>query len=262
MNESMISIYILVSILVMLILGLAVVWFLNRAQFKITNEKLKTQEKEIEFKTELLVNTVRTQEKERIRISTELHDDVTSQLSIIHLNLHLLKKRINSEDESIVTIVDHIESSLKSSTDRTRTISHELMPSIFKKFGIQHALNELANGINIADAVSINIQREDLIKISDFDKQLHIYRIVQELVNNSLKYSEAKSLILKFEEIDGKKLLISYEDDGKGFDMNTVKEGLGTSNIKTRVQLLKGEMTLNSSPGNGMNALIKIPNYD
>lgn len=262
MDDSIVLIYILVSILVMIVLGLAVVWFLNRAQMKISNEKIRSQEKEIQFRTELLENTVKTQEQERDRISKELHDDVTSQLSIIHLNMHLLKKKIDKTDSEVFEIVDHIESSLKNSTDRTRSISHELMPSIFRKFGFHHALNELVNSVNIADAVDLQVKNGHLIDFKDFDQQLHLYRIIQELINNSLKYAEADSLKLNFEKNNEKQFHIHYSDNGKGFDQKTVKEGLGTSNIKTRVHLLGGEVEFETSPGHGINVFIKIPNYD
>ena len=89
MEESNIIVYILGSIVLMMLFAASVVWFLNHAQKKIIKNKLKQQELQISFQKELLLNTVKTQENERSRISKELHDDIASKLSIIHLNLHL-----------------------------------------------------------------------------------------------------------------------------------------------------------------------------
>jgi len=171
MADNSLFLYILASIVIMLVFAIAVIWFLNQTQRKITEGKLKEQQRELEFQKEMLINTVKTQEGERERISKELHDDVTSQLSIIHLNLHLLKQKVNTDGE-LSKIIDHIESSLKNSTERTRTISHELMPAILLKFGFHNALKELANNINLTEALDVNIIDEQKIKIQDEFKLL------------------------------------------------------------------------------------------
>lgn len=261
MTDANITRYILFSILGMLIIGILVIWFLNRAQNKISNEKIKTQEQKLEFRKELLENTVRTQENERERISKELHDDVTSQLSIIHLNLHMLKNKVDNEGE-VATLIDHIESSLKNSTERTRSIAHELMPAIFKKFGFHHALKELANSVNLTNHVELKANNEHLLTITNQFKLLHIYRILQELINNSLKYAQASHLIIEFSNLENNFIQLTYIDDGVGFNTKQQSEGLGMSNLKTRIELLNGEILVDSSPGHGTNVTCKFPNYD
>ncbi len=261
MNENNFTPYILSSILGMLLIGILVIWFLNRAQIKISKEKIKRQEQKLEFQKELLVNTVRTQEKERERIAKELHDDVTSQLSIIHLNLHMLKERLDSEPESD-NLIDHIETSLKNSTERTRSIAHELMPSIFKKFGFHHALKELANNVNLTNYIELQVENEHLLAITNQFNLLHIYRIIQELINNSLKYAEASKLQIIFESIENNFIQLSYSDNGVGFNTKQQNEGLGMGNLKTRIELLNGEIDLQSAPGLGTKVICKFPNYD
>jgi len=261
MSDAQVISFILGSVVLMLAFAGGVIWFLNNAQSKIIKSKLQEQALALQYQEELLVNTIKTQETERSRIAKELHDDVTSQLSIIHLNMHILKSKINKEDPTLNKIVDHIETSLKNSTDRTRTISHELMPAILEKFGFKQALDELANSVNMTEVVQLRITNDELLQIKDPFALLHVYRIIQELINNSLKYAKAETVTIDFTTTEDQ-ITMTYKDDGVGFDANKQSSGLGLSNIKTRVKLLKGEIEIHSTPKNGVLITSKFPNYD
>ncbi|MFT4532725.1 MAG: two-component system NarL family sensor kinase [Saprospiraceae bacterium] len=244
----------------MLVIGLGFIWFLSHAQAKITKSKLKEQELDMYYQKRMLVNTVKTKENERNRIAKELHDDVSSQLGIINFNLYALKKRI-PHDDKVSLLMDQISSSLKSSTERTRSISHELMPLMFRKYGIHETLKELTANINLTGEIELTIIDDFLIKISDEFKLLHIYRIVQELTNNTLKYAKASKIGIYFVAKEND-LTMTYIDDGRGINPNKMTYGLGLSNIKTRVSLLEGNITIESSENKGFKAIIKFPNYD
>ena len=261
MSENDIVIYILLSLVIMLVFAFAVIWFLNQTQKKLTSSKIKEQELLLNFRKEMLLNTVKTEENERNRISKELHDDVTSQLSIINLNIHLLKQKV-SDNPDMFQIIDHIESSLKKSTERTRTISHELMPLILKKFGLHHALKELEDAVNITEVFHLDFNNDHLIQITDDFKLLHIYRIIQELINNALKYSKAKNVHISFEEEQNLNIKMTYSDDGIGFDDQKVQSGLGLSNMNARITLLDGSVEINSKIGSGTTIIFIFPNHD
>jgi signal transduction histidine kinase len=261
MSENDIVIYILLSLVIMLIFAFAVIWFLNQTQKKLTSSKIKEQELLLNFRKEMLLNTVKTEENERNRISKELHDDVTSQLSIINLNIHLLKQKL-TDNEDMFKIIDHIETSLKKSTERTRTISHELMPLILKKFGLHHALRELEDDVNITNIFHLDISNDHILQIRDDFKLLHIYRIIQELINNAIKYAKAKNVHISFEEKQDLNIKMVYTDDGVGFDTEKVNSGLGLSNISARITLLDGSVMFESIPGVGTTITFKYPNHD
>lgn len=260
MDDQQIVLYLLICTLIMLVLALSFLWFLNHAQKKITRSRLKEQELKMEYQQSLLLNTVKTKENERSRIAAELHDEVSSQLGIINLNLHVLKKRISPEPQ-LIELIDQMDVSLKTSTDRTRAISHQLMPPMFKKFGIHHSLQDLQYQINLSRELTLTIEGDYLIAIKDEFKLLHIYRIVQELVNNTMKYAAAKVIALSF-EAEQNHIVMKYTDDGVGYDVDNVTTGLGISNINTRVALLMGEIEIKSSVGNGFQSVIKFPNHD
>jgi len=260
MDDQQIVLYLVICILIMLVLALSVLWFLNHAQKKITKSRLVEQELKVEYQQSLLLNTVKTKENERSRIASELHDEVSSQLGIINLNLHVLKKKVRAEPE-LLQIIDQMDVSLKASTDRARTISHQLMPPMFKKFGIHHSLQDLQYQVNLSRELSMSIENDYLIGIKDEFKLLHLYRIVQELVNNTIKYASAKTIILSFAS-EQQHLVMQYVDDGIGYDLSKSSSGLGISNINTRVALLNGEIEIKSSVNNGFQSIIKFPNHD
>jgi len=244
----------------MLIIALGFIWFFTVAKNKITESQLKQHEMDIHYQKEMLLNTVKTKEIERSRIAKELHDDVSSQLGVINLNLFALKNKVPQELE-LMSIIDQISNSLKSSTERARTISHELMPLMFKKFGIHDTFREFENNINLAGKLKFSVKNDYLIMLKDEFKLLHIYRIIQELTNNTIKYGHASNVSVVFSELEHN-LILTYTDDGIGFDSEKISAGLGISNIKTRVSLLEGEMEIISSKGNGHTTIIKFPNND
>lgn len=260
MEGDSIVLYIIISILVSLLLALGVVWFLNQAQKKITKSRLKEQELKLEFQKKMLENTVRIKEQERKRISIELHDDVSSQLGIMNLNMHVLKKKM-PEGHGLADIIDQIEMSIKRSSERSRAISHELMPISFKKFGLHQALEELADSINVTGVLSIEIDNDYLILHKDDFKLLHIYRVIQELVNNTVKYAKAKNIAINFSP-DSEGLIMTYSDDGVGCDLTIIKAGLGLNNIKARASLLEGAIEFESELNNGFQAVLKFPNHE
>lgn len=260
MNTDPIILYTLISILLLLLIGLGFIWFINRAQSKVTQSKLIEQQLRTNHQKELLISTVKTKEIERRRIARELHDDVSSQLGIINLSLYNLKKKVGNNME-LLEILDQIEISLKSSAERTRRISHELMPLMLSKFGIHYVFEDLIRKINITGQILMTIDNSHLLNITNEFKLLNIYRIIQELSNNTIKHANAKSININFVE-EQEMIKMIYKDDGQGFDTALANSGLGVSNIKARLSILEGEIEINSSPSNGHTTITKFPNHD
>lgn len=238
-GDSLIT-FVISSMVILVVIGISVLWFFYFLQNKNIKLQLKEKENKLLYQKELLTNTVKTQEAERTRISGELHDDVASRLNVMHLNLHLLKRKMH-DDPAIHKIIDQIESSLGESIDRTRTISHELMPQILKKFGFHHALHELIQSLNGTGTIRVEFNDDFSPSLRDNMEELHLFRIIQELINNTLKYAQATQIQILFEKTDHKnETVLHYKDNGKGFDPESVKLGLGLYNINTRAELLKG----------------------
>jgi len=255
MGENTVVILILISTLVIVALAIGVLVLYNVSQSRIILEVEEAHKKELAYKEQLLSNSIEVQERERSRIAKDLHDDIGSKLNIVNLSVNLLKSSIekNSQTEQIL---DQIEVSLRDSIQRARTISHDLLPPILAKFGVQSAINALASEVNRTGVIKMSIDiGEEWVSITK-DKELHLYRIIQELVNNSLKHSKAKNIYISSKEIEGK-IYLCYKDDGIGIlNLSSDKIGLGMSSINTRADIMEAKFVLDKEFKGGFSAEI------
>lgn len=245
-------ILIIIGIGLMLFLAMAFVLFFSFSQNKLRKEQFKAQEAKLEYQEKLLHSTILTQEKERERIAKDLHDEIGSKLNVVHLYLHQLTRKKNDTgvSESIGEMVEVINDTIHT----TRSISHDLLPPTLDKFGLQTAIDELCDRIRQADQQTIYLETEGE-RPSNMDKlvELNVFRILHELLNNTLKYAQADQIQVKLWQ-SVEKLVLSYEDNGIGFDADSKenKKGLGMKNIESRLQMIKGSYELKTAPGEGM----------
>lgn len=141
-----------------------------------------------------------------------------------------------------------------------RRVAHNLMPEALVKFGLDTALKDFCNDINQSGALKVSYQSIGLEQASiDQTIAISVYRVIQELINNVLKHAAANTAIVQVSKT-GNSISITVEDDGKGFDVSQIKmaTGIGWSNIKHRIDLLKGKLDVNSQPGQGTSVLIEF----
>jgi signal transduction histidine kinase len=129
---------------------------------------------------------------------------------------------------------------------------------VVEEFGYTTALEGLVNKINETRQIHFNLVMFGMKKRLKKEYELALYRITQELINNVLKHAEAKQVSLQIGLRD-EKIILMIEDDGRGFDINTHKDGYGLHNLEARTRLMKGIMTIDSQPGKGTSVLIEIP---
>lgn len=145
-----------------------------------------------------------------------------------------------------------------------RRVAHNMMPEMLVKYGLDTALKELCREISRSTGLQANYQSLGMDKISvEQSVAIAVYRIVQELSGNAIKHSDAKNLLVQAHALsDEKQLVVTVEDDGKGFDPKQLETatGMGWMNIRNRVDFLKGKLDINSAPGTGTSVLLEI-NY-
>jgi signal transduction histidine kinase len=255
-NDLYLPITLAILIILFLVIGVLVIFNISRR--RILKELTEKQSQELAFQQDLLKSTIITQERERARIAQELHDEIGSKLNVVNLNFNLLEQSlINGQDADIS--IDQIRTSLTHSIKRVRDLSHGLYPPILEKFGIQSALKSLALEFNKTGQIIIDMEIDHEWKKIELTKSLHIYRIVQELINNTIKHAKAKHIQFSSSQ-DKNGLMLIYKDDGIGVAGNLNKGlGMGMQNIKTRVSLLDANMELNSIKSNGFEIRILIP---
>lgn len=249
--------YTFVAFVLMII---AILFFVYYSRKKIIQKELEKKDLEIDYQKKLLQATILTQEKERERIAQDLHDDISSKLNIITLNSHLLTSADLSPAE-VQEITGNIITTTGVVLESSRTIAHNLLPPILDKFGLHAAIDELCQQ---SSGGAIKIEYNNEIKQRTFDaipveQHLHIFRILQELINNSLRHGKATRIMIVFNK-DNNGCYCNYSDNGSGFDTRDTKKpaGLGMKNIESRVAMLEGKLRVESEINKGIHVTINF----
>ena len=152
--------------------------------------------------------------------------------------------------------MDMLDSSIK----EMRRVAHNMMPEALVKFGLETALKDFCNDINQSGALQINYQSIGMENAKvEQTTAVTIYRIVQELINNTMKHASAKTAIVQLSKV-GNEISVTVEDDGIGFNPVILQgtKGIGWSNIQSRVEYLKGKLDVQSEPGKGTSVHIEL----
>ena len=260
-KQNNIVIYSLIAISVMIIFsGVITYGNLKQKQNLLEqNEKLQVQKiNQLESEKQLMASeaVIRGQEEERGRLARDLHDGLGGLLSGVKFSLTNMKSNVilNAENalmfERSLDMLDHSISEL-------RRVAHNMMPEVLIKFGLTEALKSYCDALIQAQILTINYQIIGLEERLPSNVEIILYRIVQELLNNTVKHAKATHVLLQLAQHE-KELNITLEDNGVGFDMNEVSKhtGSGLENIRSRVEYLKGKLDIQSSAGKGTSVLI------
>ncbi|WP_445711213.1 sensor histidine kinase [Flavobacterium sp.] len=257
-KENDLTIILIYTFTAFLLMALVLVLFFYFSRKKIVQKEVEKKNLELSHQKKLLHAILVTQEEERKRIAQDLHDDISSKLNIVSINSHLLKTPGLTFEESC-EISTNIFNLTKKALDNSRRIAHDLLPPVLEKFGLHAGIEEMCVEFNSNKQLRANFKSTaELDKLSS-DVQLSVFRILQELMNNSLKHSKASSINIIFER-ELEKNICKYSDDGVGFDLQSEdnQKGLGMKSIESRVSFLNGEISVNSSLGNGINVLFSF----
>lgn len=228
------------------ILGLAFLLLWLRQKQQLQAQKLATVEKEQEIA--LLKALQKGEETERKRLAADLHDGVGGLLTSAKLQFDTLKYQLtilqgSADFEKGIELLDKAHQEL-------RQVSHHISPEILNQLGLVEALRDYCEGIEKSSHLVIDFQAFEVSAIFSEEKKLHIYRIIQELLQNVLKHAEAKSVILQLMGQE-KGLTITVEDDGKGWVDTHEAKGIGWANVQSRLALLGGKATVHAEKGGG-----------
>lgn len=206
----------------------------------------------------ILEAILETENREREAFSKELHDGLGANLSAMKMYLNQLLSADLKPNKRELYLQQILELTEKT-TIAAKEIAHRIKPHVLTNIGLTASLEMLAESINKIGNMRLLFKHNLQQPVSDKEIELAFYRISNELVNNSLKYSAAANATLELKTEDAK-LLLTYSDDGVGFDPQTAlkSNGSGLKNIKARVEALKGNFALQSNYGEGMQVKITI----
>jgi signal transduction histidine kinase len=245
-NTAGISSVLFFGTLGMLVLAIGLVVFIVFHQRRVIRYQLQLQKMEDEQQKILLNASIRWQEEERQRIAADLHDDAGPLLATarLYLNENLVHQDINTQLQSIYNAKQIIDDTIQ----LIRNISHSLMPPTLKNFGLESAVNDLFQKISGSGSLNASCRFHDYRTRMKPEQELLVFRVIQELVNNILKHSNASFIHITQNYQDGK-FYIRIHHDGRGITQNDFDKlnksamGLGLKNIQSRIRVLRGGIT-------------------
>lgn len=224
-------------------------------------QQAKIDELETEKQLAATEAVLKGEEQERTRLAKDLHDGLGGMLSGIKFSLSNMKENLIMTPDNAQAFersIDMLDSSIK----EMRRVAHNMMPEVLVKYGLNKALEEFCSEIHRSGAINVSYQSVGMNN-TDIGQTtaVTVYRIVQELVNNAIKHAQAKNLLVQLHQSEQERLLaVTVEDDGKGFDVATLKQsrGMGWHNIENRVEFLKGKLDIQSEAGKGTSVMIEF----
>ena len=202
---------------------------------------------------------INTEENERKRFAKDLHDGLGPILSTVKMSLSALNDRI--KDDSGTDILNNTNHLVNEAISTIKDISNNLSPHVLSNFGLASAISTFTAKINQTKAVEIDFKSNMEKQRLENEKEVVIYRAVCELINNSILHSGASRIEIELNKHE-KFVTLQFYDNGRGFDTSTLSKedtkGMGLSNIETRVKTEEGVFILESTPGKGTSALIKM----
>jgi signal transduction histidine kinase len=245
---------------------LLLAFFLN--QYKLRQRNLSLQLSKQELAQQQKIEKVRTEsqirilnatldgkETERKQIAETLHDSVSALLSSANLHLQACKKLFKGP---IPVEVEKSQNIINEASHKIRNLSHTLVSSVLLKFGLAFAIKDMAEKYSNSQ-LDIEYKTKNITRY-DQDFEIKLHNIIQELINNTIKHSEASNASIYLEDKDDK-IKIYIKDNGKGFDKHLVKKknGLGINQIDARIHMMKGEFRIDSENNIGTSITIELP---
>jgi len=248
LNQSIITIILLVAILGG-ILSFGYLWK-NRITLK---QQAELQATRAALRESQLRAVIASQEEERKRFAADLHDGFGQMISALRLSL--------SNEKVDGAVVNHALEVLNEMNVEIRNIAFNLMPQVLMKSGLEEALKEFALRINRSGGVIVSVNTYDLDNNMSAEHRIALYRICQEWVNNVIKYSGANQISIQLVKHPDE-LVLTIEDNGKGFDPNTLLEsqGNGWKNINSRLHMIRGSIEIDTQKDRmGTTLILGVP---
>jgi len=252
----------LMGISIPLLISCILVFLLYRNKKKLLKQQQSMHLMDVEriqhrHKSSLLSALLEGQEKERERLARDLHDGLGGILSSIKMDLSGISCTLPNDipqKKDLHLVVQHLDRAV----EELRGIAHSMMPSILVNYGLAEALRAYCDQLRHVPHTSVFFQAFRYDNRMEPARQMLLYRIAQELVNNGIKHAEAKELLVQLQQRK-ETITLTVEDDGKGFDISRPNEGAGLRNVAMRVDLLNGTLDIHSEKGIGSTFTIQCP---
>jgi signal transduction histidine kinase len=228
-----------------------------RNQNKMLRQRTQLQQAKLKHQQELLQTIIVSQEAERKRIGQDLHDDVGTALSNLRITIEMFSQNAAADRADFSNISKNLIDKI---IQNVRHVSHNLSPPGIALYGFISALEELCEFITATGGlhVTINNQVGAIFDGLDETESIALYRVMEELLNNTLKHSAASHADIGFAVADGE-MLLNYHDNGRGISPDvTPGKGMGMQNIESRLGIIGAAFTIGDAERTGFNIQIRI----
>lgn len=253
--------YIIYSSIGSLLLAITMIalflYFRNRiiSQRKLQAEEKKVLQKDMELAS--INASLQAIDEERKRVAMDLHDGIGVLASTARLRVSQVNKRINNE--KLNEILYETDGALSEIAEDVKRIAHDMMPSTLHKLGLVAAIEDLIDNLHNLTSIRINSNLDIGTRPLDSKIEIMLFRIVQELLNNGIKHSQANTIELAMKH-ENNELSLTYSDDGKGVDFNTLNnKGNGFNTMKSRIEFLKGNVSFDATVKQGTIINFRLP---
>ncbi len=249
--------YLLVYMIAVLVIvtALVIVFFIvfQKRKNKLLLDKI---EKQREFEETLIEAQTEIQEQTLKNVGQELHDNVGQLLSFASMQLNLVSSLVS---DSIKEKVDDTKAVVKDAIEEVRALSKSLNNDVILNLGLKTSIQNEVDRLNKLEKITSKLTIEgEAFKLQNTKDEIILFRIIQEFMSNTIKYSEAENLGIAL-HYSNDFLKITVQDDGVGFDMNTIEQGSGLINMKNRAVLINTSFNLETSPNNGVRLMLDYP---
>lgn len=248
---------IIVSLLIIVGL-LLLIYFLSRERFR-KKQQLMKKEHELGLREAYIQASIQSQEDERKRFAQDLHDGMGQLISALRITLLTVNRDSTLDDR--IKIVGKAEDLLNDMHREIRSIAFNLMPQTLVQHGLVPALKEMSERIKHSTEVVVRINSFDVPERLKEVQEISLYRVIQEWINNILKYANATVVEVQLVGYETE-VAVTVEDNGDGFDTASLdsSKGNGWKNIQSRINLVKGSLEIDSTPGRkGTTLILKVP---
>ncbi|RFZ90302.1 hypothetical protein D0C36_21120 [Mucilaginibacter conchicola] len=236
-NNDNTAVLIILAMVGVFIFVAAFIIYSVRNQNRLLRQRQEFQQAQIDHQKELLRATIEMQEAERKRIGQDLHDDVGTTISGLRLLIEMFKPT-GPDDPSFIEFTRSSKTIIDKVVKDVRNISHNLSPTTLRYYGLAAAIMEHCGIINQSGKLAITFENEAEQELADFhiNTATALYRVLEELLNNTIKHSGASRANISIKR-EGDNLLLNYSDNGKGLSVSpeVFKRGMGMQNIESRL---------------------------
>ena len=246
------------NVMVFSLLGLILMGLIYYKSYQ-NKQKIQLQ-KEILHQQDLATKAVmNAEDNERKRMATHLHDGIGQLLTAANMNMSVLDD-YKEDEHNFANVLHKTQDILMEAMADVRTLSHQIMPNMLIKNSLSDALRDLISKTN-SPKLQIDLKMEGLKNDLNQNIQVVMYRVIQECINNTIKHAKANRVEISL--IQSNTMIEAiFKDDGVGFNplkISSKNDGLGLDNIKSRIDMLKGDLKIKSAEGQGTSIVMKIP---